>query len=77
MKESKHVKTRYIKSRTDEEDMFCSEDKVIQFINIGSSNANRLQKHQNLLSLIQFKQKHQNPLLLIQIKLNHSQIHQK
>ena len=38
-KESKHVKTRYIKSRTDEEDTFCSEDKVIQFINISSSNA--------------------------------------
>jgi len=38
-KESKHVKTRYVKSRMNEEDMFHSEDKVIQFINIGSSNA--------------------------------------
>jgi len=38
-KESKHIKIRYIKSRTDEEDMFHSGDKVIQFINIGSSNA--------------------------------------
>ncbi len=38
-KGSKHVKTRYVKSRMNEEDMFHSEDKVIQFINIGSSNA--------------------------------------
>jgi len=38
MKESTHVKTRYIKSRTNEEDTFCSGDKVIQFINTGSSN---------------------------------------
>jgi len=37
-KGSKHVKTRYIKNRMNEEDTFCSEDKVIQFINIGSSN---------------------------------------
>ena len=36
---SKHVKTRYIKNRVDEEDTFRSEDKVIQFINTGSSNA--------------------------------------
>jgi len=35
----KHVKTRYVKNRTNEEDTFCSEDKVIQFINISSSNA--------------------------------------
>jgi len=38
-KGSKHIKIRYIKNRTDEEDTFCSEDKVIQFINTGSSNA--------------------------------------
>jgi len=38
-KGSKHVKTRYIKNRMNEEDTFCSEDKVIQFINTGSSNA--------------------------------------
>jgi len=38
-KGSKHIKTRYIKNRMNEEDMFCSEDKVIQFINTGSSNA--------------------------------------
>jgi len=37
-KGSKHVKTRYVKNRTDEEDTFHSEDKMIQFINIGSSN---------------------------------------
>jgi len=37
--ESKHIKIRYIKNRMNEEDAFCSEDKVIQFINIGSSNA--------------------------------------
>jgi len=36
---SKHVKTRYTKNRTDEEDAFRSGDKVIQFINTGSSNA--------------------------------------
>jgi len=36
---SKHVKTRYIKNRMNEEDTFRSEDKVIQFINTGSSNA--------------------------------------
>jgi len=39
IKGSKYVKTRYVKSRMNEEDMFCSGDKVIQFINIGSSNA--------------------------------------
>ena len=37
-KGSKHVKTRYVKSRMNKEDTFCSEDKVIQFINTGSSN---------------------------------------
>jgi hypothetical protein len=47
-----------------EEDTFCSEDKVIQFINIGSSNA-------------ESPTKSQNPLLPIQIKPNHSQIRQK
>jgi len=36
---SKHVKIRYVKSRTDREDVFHSEDKVIQFINISLSNA--------------------------------------
>jgi len=36
---SKHVKIRYVKNRMNEEDTFCSGDKVIQFINIGSSNA--------------------------------------
>jgi len=35
---SKHVKIRYIKSRMNEEDAFCSEDKMIQFINTGLSN---------------------------------------
>jgi len=38
-KGSKHVKTRYTKNRTDEGDTFRSGDKVIQFTNIGSSNA--------------------------------------
>jgi len=39
MKGSKHVKIRYVKNRTDEEDTFHSKDKVIQFTNTGSSNA--------------------------------------
>jgi len=36
---SKHVKTRYAKSRTDRGDVFRPGDKMIKFTNISSSNA--------------------------------------
>ncbi len=62
MKESKHVKTRYIKSRMNEEDTFCSEDKVIQFINIGSSNAELSTKTSKPLIIDSIQAKTPKPL---------------
>ena len=61
-KGSKHVKTRYVKSRTNEEDTFCSEDKVIQFINIGLSNAESPTKMSKPLIINSIQAKTPKPL---------------
>jgi hypothetical protein len=53
------VKTRQDQvhqKQNNEEDTFCSEDKVIQFINTGSSNAESPTKTPKPLIMIQFKQ---------------------
>jgi len=62
--ESKHVKIRYVKNRTDEEDTFCSEDKVIQFINTGSSNAESLTKTPKPFIINSIQAKTSKPLIV-------------
>jgi len=62
-KGSTHVKTRYAKSRTDEEDTFCLEDKVIQFINTGSSNAESPTKTPKPLIINSIQAKTPKPLI--------------
>jgi len=60
---STHVKTRYAISRTDEEDTFCSGDKVIQFINTGSSNAESPTKMPKPLTINSIQAKTPKPLI--------------
>jgi len=60
---SKHIKIRYIKNRTDEEDTFCSEDKVIQFINTGSSNAELPTKTPKSLTINSIQAETPKPLI--------------
>jgi len=61
-KGSKHIKIRYVKNRTDKEDTFRSEDKVIQFINIGSSNAESPTKTPTPLIIDSIQAKTSKPL---------------
>jgi len=62
-KGSKHIKIRYVKNRTDKEDTFRSEDKVIQFINIGSSNAESPTKTPTPLIIDSIQAKTSKPLI--------------
>jgi len=62
-KGSKHVKIRYVKNRTNKEDTFCSEDKVIQFINISSSNAESPTKTPKPLIIDSIQAKTPKPLI--------------
>ena len=59
---SKHVKIRYVKNRMNEEDTFRSEDKVIQFINTGSSNAESSTKTPKPLIINSIQAKTSKPL---------------
>jgi len=61
-KGSKHIKTRYVKNRTNEEVTFHSEDKMVQFIKTGSSNAKLPTKTSNPLIIDSIQAKTSKPL---------------